>query len=340
MNIINDPYQVDLKLWDEFVLNHPYGTIFQSSNYYEIIKKTKNWNPSLYLIFLEGEIVASLLVVVQKEYRGLLGYLSSRAIIWGGPLIKNNDLSIFEFLMDFAVKDIQAKSIYIQFRNLFNVQDYNKSFKKYGFYKEDHLNILIDLSNPFEYIFDNFHKSKKRNFTKSINKGVIFKEITDRDHIQESYNLILNTYSRILLPIPHISHFFALSDLIDKEICKFFAVYYENIIIGVRIELLYNGIVYDYYAGNDETHSNKYPNDFLIANILKWGSENKYKTFDFGGAGKPDVPYSVRDHKLKFSKNLVQFGRYTRINKRVLYYFAIFGFNLWKKIRKYSAING
>ena len=331
---------IEIDEWEKFVLKHPQGCIFQSSHFYEIIKKTKNWNPYSYFILVKGQIVASLLVVLQKEYKGVIGYLTSRAIIWGGPLVKDNDLNLFDLLMDFFVNDIKKKSIYIQFRNLSNIKFYQSSFNKNKFYYEKHLNILIKLTSPFELIFDSFHKSKRRNFTKSTNKGVIFKEIYDKDAVYDAYNLVLKTYSRIELPVPDISHFIALSELINKQMCKFFAVYFENIMIGVRVELLYNGIIYDYYAGADNSHSNKFPNDYLITNILKWGSDNNWIIFDFGGAGKPNKPYSVRDYKLKFSNNLVQFGRYTKINNKVLYALAVFGFYIWKISKKYIHIKG
>ncbi|MEI6852919.1 MAG: GNAT family N-acetyltransferase [Bacteroidota bacterium] len=325
---------IDLNRWEEFVVAHPNGNVFQSSYYYEVIKKTKNWTPLGYFLINNGVIVGSLLVILQKEYDGLLGYFSSRAIIWGGPLIKNNDSELFSLLMRAFVQDIKRKAIYVQFRNLYGVSHGPTEFIPYKFKCEERLTIIIDLANSFESIFNNFHKSKKRNFTKSSNKGVIFSEIKDPEAIQQAYQLIQMTYSRILLPVPGCSHFIALAEESNRGICKFFAVYYEAEIIGVRVELLYNGLVYDYYAGHDENHSNKYPNDYLITNILQWGTEGNWKLFDFGGAGKPGVPYAVRDYKLKFSDNLVKVSRYTRINNKVLYYFAVAGFFLWKKTKR------
>ena len=59
-----------------------------------------------------------------------------------------------------------------------------------------------------------------------------------------------------------------------------------------------------------------------------------YCLFDFGGAGKPNVPYGVRDHKLKFSENLVEFGRFEKIYHPLLYKFALLGLRLYKIIKK------
>jgi dTDP-D-glucose 4,6-dehydratase len=50
-------------------------------------------------------------------------------------------------------------------------------------------------------------------------------------------------------------------------------------------------------------------NELLKWHILHWGAENGYRVYDFGGAGKPDEPYGVRDFKAKFGGELVNFGR-------------------------------
>ncbi|RLI52815.1 MAG: GNAT family N-acetyltransferase, partial [Candidatus Thorarchaeota archaeon] len=53
------------------------------------------------------------------------------------------------------------------------------------------------------------------------------------------------------------------------------------------------------------------PNELLMWHILRWGVENGYRVYDFGGAGKPDEEYGVRDFKAKFGGKLVCYGRNT-----------------------------
>ena len=49
---------------------------------------------------------------------------------------------------------------------------------------------------------------------------------------------------------------------------------------------------------------------------MEWGLNNGYSVLDFGGAGKPNEKYGVRDYKMKFGGELVNFGRYTKINNK------------------------
>ena len=65
-----------------------------------------------------------------------------------------------------------------------------------------------------------------------------------------------------------------------------------------------------------------------------WGIDNNYEIFDFGGAGDPNKPYGVRDHKLKFSGELIEFGRFEKIHKPLMMKISKFGLKIYKKIKK------
>ena len=66
---------------------------------------------------------------------------------------------------------------------------------------------------------------------------------------------------------------------------------------------------------------------------MNWGIETGCHTFDFGGAGKPGVSYGVKDYKLKFGGELVNFGRFRKIYKPGIYNLASRGFKFWQKIK-------
>ncbi|MHA2406139.1 MAG: lipid II:glycine glycyltransferase FemX, partial [Candidatus Hermodarchaeia archaeon] len=73
------------------------------------------------------------------------------------------------------------------------------------------------------------------------------------------------------------------------------------------------------------------PNELLIWHILKGGTENGLKTYDFGGAGKPDEEYGVRDFKSKFGGDLVRYGRnrYARSKARLVV--SKFGYEFYRR---------
>ena len=268
----------------------------------------------------------------EKEYKGLLGKFTARSIIWGGPLVKNDQPEYLDQILKAYSQKIKHKAIYTQFRNLWLWPDeLIEVFRKNKICFEPHLDILIDLTESSEKIISDIKKNTRRNVTKSINKGVCFEPIKDENELLIAIELIKQTYQRIKLPLPHESLFIESFRILSlKNYIRIFKASINNQIVGVRFELNYKDKIYDWFAGNDIKENNKYPNDFLIYHILLWGNENKYSVFDFGGAGKPDIPYPVRDYKLKFGGELIDLGRFEKIHQKALLIVGKIGFNFYK----------
>jgi hypothetical protein len=78
--------------WDELIFNHPDGCFFQSYSYYKALLEQKDQKPFVVFAFETEELVGVLLAVIQNEPHGIFSFLSSRAIVQGGPIIKKEDI--------------------------------------------------------------------------------------------------------------------------------------------------------------------------------------------------------------------------------------------------------
>ena len=303
---------------------------------YEIYFGTRIYEP---LLIIAGDsddnIMGVLLAVIQKEHSGLLGNFSARAIISAGPLIENNSLYVLDYVLKEYKKKIRGKAIYTQIRNLWKWSDNEKEiFLNSGFNFEEHLDILIDLKKKESSLFSEMHKGRRKNIGRASRIPLEFSEIENLDEFQKCLILIGQTYRRVKLPYPDISFFNSADKILSREsYFKKFVVKYHSQIIGCRFLLCYKGLVYDWFAGADETHLDKYPNDFLPWKIIQWSKIKGYDTFDFGGAGKPNEAYGVRDFKLKFGGNLVNFGRFEMVHNNILFNFARIGLKLYQLIK-------
>lgn len=327
--------EVNVVKWDEFVNGHPKGNIFQTPQMVALYRRTKNYVPVVLFAAKNEKIVGVLVGVIQKELTGILGYFTSRCIVFGGPLVKDDDDTILEKLLKSFNQKVRTRVIYTQFRNFFDVGKIKRSFEKTGFRYEPHLDIHIDLKqNPEEY-WKGLKSKLRQNIRKAEKKGIRFKQIENKAELNESYEILKNVYKDAGLPLPDSSFFFNGYDIFTKTgNIAFFKAIYKDEIVGVRFVLLYNNLVFDWYAGSKKEYYKYYPNDYLIFKVLEWGMTNKtYCLFDFGGAGKPNVPYGVRDHKLKFSNNLIEFGRFQKLHNPLLFYFARQGLKLLQKIK-------
>jgi serine/alanine adding enzyme len=313
---------IDPILWTEFLKKHPNANIFQSPEIYEVYKTTKNYVPIVLSVVNENnEICGILMSVFIKEQSSILGKLSARSIIWGGPIVKDKNLKILDFLLNEYIKVIKNRVIYTQFRNLWAWDENElKVFAKNEFHFIEHLDIVHNLSlNPNE-MMKKMHRGRRKNIRRAIKQEIEFEQIRTKEEFTEAIALIKNTYTKIKLPMPNDSLFHsAFILLFPKGLVKFFVAKYDSKIIGTRFVFCYNDLIYDWFSGASDLFMDKYPNDFLPWKIMEWGHFNGYRVFDFGGAGKPTEKYGVRDYKLRFGGELVNWGRFERVHNRALY---------------------
>jgi lipid II:glycine glycyltransferase (peptidoglycan interpeptide bridge formation enzyme) len=285
-------------------------------------------------VAVEGEeIVGSLLSVLMKEGGGLKGYFSRRCIVWGGPLVKNERSEVYSELLEKFQEVGGKKAIYTQFRNFFDLADVRTLFDNLGWQFEEHLNILIDLSKTEEMLWKEVHSKRRNEIRRAEKEGTSVRVLEKKDEFDTTYDILKEVYDRAKLPLPGIQFFRRAYDVLGTDHFKIFLAVNEEKIIGTMYVLCFRDIMYDWYAGSYQAYYKKYPNDLIPWKAFLWGKENGFKTFDFGGAGKPDVPYGVRDYKKKFGGGVVNFGRFEKIHKPLLFQFGKLGFKVWQKFK-------
>ncbi|MEW7277934.1 GNAT family N-acetyltransferase [Aquimarina sp. 2201CG1-2-11] len=331
--ILSKPTNKEFNELEEFIQQHPNGNYFQSTSFFKSCKR--KFIPYYIVASQNDKIKGVLLVFKQIQIKKpFLSFLSSRNIIWGGPLIHDNDTEVCEGILN-AYEKFRPKSIYTQIRNLCDTFLLKDTLVRNGFNYEEHLDILIDLTKSEEQLWSEINPKGKNKIRKAIKEGVTFSIDNTKEALQDCYTVLEEVYLRAKLPLPDFDHFISLyENSRDNEGLAIGVVKYEGKIIGCMLCLLYKDVVFDYYAGALSAFYKKRPNDVMPWEIFRWGKSEGYKVFDFGGAGKPNVPYGVRDYKLKYSKELVNYGRYEKIHYPMLYKMVLLGFNMLKKFKK------
>jgi serine/alanine adding enzyme len=333
MNFL-DISQVSREEWMFFVSNHPNGNIFQSPLIYDVYNKTENYNPAVIFCKIDDELVGVMQSVIISEGKGIKGYLTARLIVQGGPLVKNNNPEVLKGILQYHIRKFRSKAIYTQIRNLFSVDSYSDIFTSVGFSYEDHLDIHIDLSIDFDIFWRGVKQKLRQNIRKSEKLGVEIFEV-QRENIDDLYNILNQVYNNANLPVPPKSLFTSSFDyLLDSQNLIGFVAKYEGKVIGFRLELVFRDVIYDWYAGSLDEYYHLKTNDLLPFKAIEWGYKRKgFRIFDFGGAGKPNIPYGVRDHKLKFWNELINLGRFQFIHKPVLYKIMVKLYKIVTKIK-------
>lgn len=335
VNVITLPDVIDGYKIEEFY-SHFQNISFLQSWYYIKIKLEQNNGHKLIVCNGEnGNILGLVFGEIDKRNYGYLSYLTSRVLLEGTPLIRDNNYEVMDLLLNRLTSEFQNTAIYILVRNYFNTTQYKETFLKHGFKYEDHLNIFVDLTKTEDQLWKEIHQKRRNEVKKAKNNGVYVSVDVDIHSLKVGYNILYNVYKKIGLPLVSYNIFEELFNYSGKnEGLKIFSAYYNNEIIGVMFALCYKSVIYDWYAGAKTEYLNKCPNDLIPWEVMRWAKSKGYSLFDFGGAGKPNVPYGVRDYKMKFGGQLVNYGRYTKILRPYLYKISSRGLVIYRWIKK------
>ena len=112
--------------------------------------------------------------IILYNYIFPLSLLTRRAIIEGGPIA--NDMSIEEQLIEVVSEYAKRRTIYTQYRNLWDMSEIRPTMEGLGYVYEPHLDIIHDLTVEKECIIKNISKNKRGTVHKSLNKGTVFRE--------------------------------------------------------------------------------------------------------------------------------------------------------------------
>jgi lipid II:glycine glycyltransferase (peptidoglycan interpeptide bridge formation enzyme) len=151
--------------------------------------------------------------------------------------------------------------------------------------------------------------------------------------LSDFYDLLVKTYRSAKVPLADRSLFEAAFELlIPLKMVRFTIAYVDPYPVAVSIDLLYKDVIFGWFGGMDRSFASFLPTELITWNILKWGSENGFRIYDFGGAGKPDEEYGVRDFKAKFGGELVCFGRNSYIHSPIFLNFSKLAYGILRSV--------
>ena len=329
---------LDEAAWRAFLEASPQANIFLTPEMYQVFQQTRYYTPEVWAVQdRDHTIVALMMPVVISLGDRFLSWLTSRAVAYGGiaylPSCKEASLSV---LVQAYGRARHFPALFTEIRHLSDATDIQPILQCYGFQYEDHLNFLIPLDRPPEVIFQRFKKRVRKQIRRSLREGqVTVEEVVDRSQLPTWYALLRKTYEAAQVPLAPFSLFEAIFEiLVPKEMAKFFVAKVGEAWASVSLELLYRDVIYGWYGGTDRAFARYYPTELLLWHIFQWGATHNYRSYDFGGAGRPGEPYGVRDFKAKFGGTLVCFGRNPLVHSPHRLFLSRQGYFLYRKLKR------
>jgi serine/alanine adding enzyme len=299
--------------WLRFINTHPGGNIFHTPEMFGVFRRTRGYQPELWSAVQNGRPLALFLPVRLTLMNGFLRRLTTRSVVYGGILCEPNKEGEegLEKLLHAYTRAVRKESLFTELRNLSDYKNIQPLLHKHGFVHENHLNYLIHLDRPEEELFRSIGNRTRKNIRHGLNQGrITVEEVKDRKQVAICYDLLRRTYKAAHVPLADISLFENAFDLLcPKGMAKFVLAYLDQVPAAVSVDLFYKDIVYGWYGGVNRACGHHPVHELLMWHVLKWGSQNGFRIYDFGGAGKPGEKYGVRDFKSKFGGELVDYGR-------------------------------
>lgn len=301
------------EIWRDFVDRHPDGNIFHTPEMFRVAVESEWGKPEFWAAINAGRVLALFLPIRVSLHNGRLRYFTTRSVAFGSVLCAPGPegLDALRLLLQAYKKNGGTDTLFTELRNISKMDAYQPILAEQGFVFEDHLNYIIDLEATPDVVFQRIGKRTRKNIRNGLNRGrVEIREVTEKTELFSCYELLRKTYQAARVPLASPALFEAAFEFLypQKMIC-FSLASVAGSPAAVSIELLYKGVAYGWYGGMDRCFGAYNPNDLLMWYVLKSAAESGFVHYDFGGAGRPDEQYGVRDFKAKFGGRLVNYGR-------------------------------
>ncbi|MDR1543683.1 MAG: peptidoglycan bridge formation glycyltransferase FemA/FemB family protein [Prevotellaceae bacterium] len=311
--------EIDKKQWRKLIETSPVPSFFQTQECYDFYCSLSFLEPFVFGVSENEQLTGVICGYVIAEGGKFKRYFSRRAIILGGALLAVNITdSALTKLLDFTVKTLKNRAIYIEFRNYNSYSDNKEIFKNAGFKYMPHLNFHVPTENP-QAAFAQLSSTKRHDVKISQNQGAKIVEITTENDLQNYYKILIRLYlTKIKTPLFPYEFF---EKIVKLPECKIFGIKFEGKIIGGSIcVFLAQKSVYEWFVcGQDGRFKNIYPSTLSTWAAIDYAAQNGFRYFDMMGAGKPDRKNGIREFKAKFGGKLVEHGRFLYLCNNFLY---------------------
>ena len=213
---------------------------------------------------------------------------------------------------------MSGSAIYTEFRNYYDYSALKEVFAKCGYNYKTHLNFQVQTPSV-EDCLKQLSTTKRRDVKLSLKQGASIVDSEDILEVTEFYEILSDLYkSRIKTPLFSKDFFL---QIVKQKDCHLFVIKFDGKVIGGSLCVgMENHVLYEWFVcGLDGKFKNIFPSTLATWAAIEYAAANGFKYFDMMGAGKPDEGYGVRDFKAKFGGELVEHGRFLRVNQKLKY---------------------
>ena len=273
---------------------------------------------------------------------GILRRFTSRSFVLNRLLCLPNasGQAALDLLLQTYKREVGTSVLFTRIYNTADQKTVLPILDKHGFDAEAIEKYVINLDRPFDDLFQAFHPRARNYIRRGLRReDVTVEEVTRRDQLPTVYDLLCQTADAKQFAMAEYVLFETAFDLLyEKGVIKFFLARVGAVPAAVYVELLYKDVIFYWYGGLSRQFQAAHPTEFLMWYVLKWGTEQGYKRYDFGGSGIQDEGEELSRFKSRFGSEAIPFGHHTYSHIPFALQLSEWGYRGYQQVRDMAAI--
>lgn len=332
LDVVRDPAP---GAWRELVAGLG-GNAFQTPEMQAVFARAHGHRPTTWGALRDGELQALLPVVEVGVGPRPAQRLAARAIAYGGAVaVPGPDgAEALAAVLEVHERRVGERVLFTELRHLADAAGVADVLACHGYRHEPHLDYLVDLDRPVPDVLQAMGRSTRKQIRRGLRLGrVRVDDARGAADVDACHDLLRSTYRRAGVPLADASLFRAAFDvLVPRGMARFVMARFDGTLVATSVELAFGARVDGWYSGVDRAAGRWTPNELLMWDVLRRGAQEGRRVYAFGGAGRPDEAYGVRDFKAKFGGRLVDNGRDVRVHARVRLRLARAGYDVYRRV--------
>jgi FemAB-related protein (PEP-CTERM system-associated) len=276
----------DEEAWDSFVLTHPHGTPFHLIAWKRSIEETFGYRAE-YLIALQEDCICGILplFLVKNVLMGKV-LISSPFAVYGG-ILAGSDQGRQSLCARAKQLGERLGVKYVEFRNAYEEQSS-------GLPRLHRYVTFTQTIGPDERaILEAIPRKTRYMVRKALKEGLEARcEFSDARRFDDLYSRNLRKLGTPSFPRRHfealLKNYRGMVDIREVSL--------EGKVIAAVLSFYFRDQVLPYYGASDSQYNAAAPNNFMYFDLMRWGGQNGYRTFDFGRSKKVRGSYDFKSH--------------------------------------------
>ena len=287
--------------WNQYVYNSANSTFYHQIGWKNVIEKVYG-HEQYYLLAEEADVIKGILPLFKIGNK----FVSLPFAPYGG--VCSDDENIKQQLL------LKAKEITVQKKGRYlEIRDLENTYPDLVVRDDKYYTFHIPLETDEKKVWNLTSKGERRGTKKAINHGL--KVYMGPEYLDEFYNLYSIRNRQLGSPIHSYIFFKQIIEEFPNKI-TIQIVKFKDKCIGTKFLFFYKDTIISGWAASDTRYRHYNPNNLLTWEIIKYGCENNYTTFDFGRSEKESGTF---EFKRKWGGAIVKNIKYqyylNRVNK-------------------------